>query len=76
MSGASLGLSSPSILRLRVRSLFARKRVEQDLHEELQFHVESKIAELLAKGLSPEEAQDAALREFGGLELAKERCGN
>jgi putative ABC transport system permease protein len=65
---------SPSILRLRARSLFARKRVEQDLHEELQFHVESKIAELLAKGLSPEEARHAALREFGDLELAKERC--
>ncbi len=65
---------SLSILRLRVRSLFARKRVEQDLHEELQFHVESKIAELLAKGLSPEEARHAALREFGGLELAKEQC--
>ena len=40
----------------------------------MQFHVESKIAELIAEGLSPEEARHAALREFGGLELAKEQC--
>ena len=38
---------------LRLRSLFRRQRVEQDLDEELQDHLERKIADYIAQGLSP-----------------------
>src|SRR5437879_13282249 len=57
---------------LRLRSLFRRPRVEQELDEELQFHLEHKIEEGIAKGLSPKEARYAAMRAMDGLEQRKE----
>jgi macrolide transport system ATP-binding/permease protein len=57
---------------LRLRSLFRRRHVEQELNEELQFHLEQKIEEGIAKGLSPKEARYAAMRAMDGLEQRKE----
>jgi len=57
---------------LRLRSLFRRRRVEQELNEELQFHLEQKIEEGIAKGLHPKEARYAAMRAMDGLEQRKE----
>jgi predicted permease len=57
---------------LRLRSLFRRRCVEQELDEELQFHLERKIAEGIANGLSPKEARYAAMRAMDGLEQRKE----
>src|SRR6202021_2469251 len=61
-------------LPLRLRSLFRRERVEQDLSEELQFHLDQKTQEYIASGLTPDEARRKARREFGGVELSKENC--
>ena len=61
-------------LPLRLRSLFHREAAEQDLSDELQYHLEQKTHEYIAGGLSPEEARRKATREFGGLELHKEQC--
>src|ERR1700730_10332946 len=58
--------------RLRLRSILRRSRVEQELAEELQFHLEQKIAEGMANGLSPKEARYAAMRAMDGLEQRKE----
>ena len=58
--------------RLRLRSILRRSVVERELHEELQFHVEQKIEQGIADGLSEEEAHYAALREMDGLEQRKE----
>ena len=58
---------------LRLRSLLRSRRVEQDLHDELQFHLERKIEEGIAGGLSAEEARSAAMRAMGGLEQRKEQ---
>jgi macrolide transport system ATP-binding/permease protein len=52
-------------LRLRLRSLFRRSRVEQELNAELQFHLEQQIEENLAAGMSREEARYVARRTFG-----------
>jgi predicted permease len=60
--------------KLRLRSLFRRRRVESELDEELQFHLERKIEEGIAEGLSPEEARYRALRAMGGLEQRKEEA--
>ncbi|HJX96765.1 MAG TPA: permease prefix domain 1-containing protein [Candidatus Acidoferrum sp.] len=60
--------------KLRLRSLFHRDQVEQELSEELQYHLEQKIREYVASGLSAEEAHRKARREFGGLEQSKENC--
>src|SRR5260370_17847356 len=61
------------IIPLRLRSLFRRRRVEQELNEELQFHLEHKIEEGITKGLSPKEARYAAMRAMDGLEQRKEQ---
>src|SRR5215813_4269777 len=61
-------------LPLRIRSLFRRSRVEQELDEELRYHIERQIEENIAKGMTPEEARHAALRAMGGVERRKEEC--
>ncbi|MGC2467279.1 MAG: ABC transporter permease [Candidatus Acidiferrum sp.] len=61
-------------LPLRLRSLFRRNKVEQDLNEELQYHLEQKTQEYTASGLPLEEARRKARRDFGGLEQSKENC--
>jgi predicted permease len=62
------------ILHLRLRSLFRRRRVEDELDEELRYHVEREMEEAVAAGLSREEARLSALRSMGGLEQSKEEC--
>src|SRR5471032_2949556 len=57
---------------LRLRSILRGQRAERELDEELQFHLEHKIEEGIANGLSPEEARYAALRAMDGLEQRKE----
>jgi putative ABC transport system permease protein len=59
-------------LPLRLRSVFLRNRVEHELEEELQFHFDQRVAEFVAKGLSPAEARLAARRAMGGIEQRKE----
>lgn len=61
-------------LPLRLRSLFRRRKVEQELNEELSFHIERKTEEGIAQGLTPEEARYTALRAIEGLEQKKEEC--
>jgi macrolide transport system ATP-binding/permease protein len=57
---------------LRLRSILRGRGVERELDEELQFHLEHKIAEGIANGLPPKEARYAAMRAMGGLEQRKE----
>jgi putative ABC transport system permease protein len=59
---------------LRFRSLFKRSRVEKELTDELRFHLEKLMEENVAKGMTPEEARYAALRELGGVDQIKEEC--
>jgi predicted permease len=59
-------------LRLRLRALFFKSRLEEELDEEVRFHLEREIEENIARGMGPEEARMAALRSFGGVERVKE----
>src|SRR5579864_4605124 len=59
---------------LRLRSLFRRREADQELDEELRYHVEQKTAQNVTKGMSPQEARRAALLEMGGVEKRKEEC--
>ena len=61
-------------LPLRLRSLLRRGQVEQELDEELRYHLERQIEENLARGMTGQEARNAALRAMGGMEQQKERC--
>jgi predicted permease len=57
---------------LRLKSIFRRARAEGELDEELQFHLEKKIEEGVAAGLTPGEARRRALLALGGLDKQKE----
>jgi predicted permease len=59
---------------LRLRTLFHRERVEQELEEEFQFHLERRIELEIARGLCPARARLAALRAMDGMEQRKEEC--
>src|SRR5579863_1858073 len=61
-------------LPLRLRSLFHRRRVETELDEELEYHLQQRIEEGNAQGLSPGEARYSALRAMDGLEQRKQQC--
>ncbi len=61
-------------LPLRVRSFVRPHQVEQELKEELREHLEEQIEENVAKGMSPEEAQYAALRTLGGIAQIEQQC--
>ena len=58
----------------RFRSLFRRNAVEEDLRQELRFHLEQQVAENMAAGMSRDEALRGANREFGGVERYKQKC--
>ena len=49
-----------------------RRRKQEELHEELQSHLQMATNDRVQRGAQPEEAQMAALREFGNVELIKE----
>src|SRR5438270_1447820 len=55
-----------------VRRLFQKSRTEEHLDKELRFHLEQRIADYVAAGLSADEARRRAHLEFGGLERVKE----
>jgi predicted permease len=61
-------------LPLRLRSLLRGPLVEQELSEELRFHLETLIEENTTRGMTPGDARYAALRELGGVEQIKEEC--
>src|SRR5436853_7742596 len=56
----------------RFRALFRRRRLEDDLDDELRSHLEMAIEINLRKGMSPVDARREALRSFGGVEQTKE----
>ncbi len=64
----------PTKILLRMRSLFQRNRVDQELEEEVRFHLDQQIAEEIAAGMAPADARAAALRKIGGVEQVKEEC--
>ena len=57
-----------------LRSVFTRRRVEQELDAELQFHLDQQIAENIAAGMSTASARAAALRAFGSVAYTKDEC--
>src|SRR5258708_33203642 len=55
-----------------VKQLFSRRRLSNDLSDEIRTHLEEKIEELIARGMSKKEAAYAARREFGNVTLTEQ----
>jgi putative ABC transport system permease protein len=60
-------------LKTKLRALLRKSEIERELDEELRYHVERQTEQNIRLGMSPGEAQQAALKSFGGVEQAKER---
>jgi len=57
-----------------LRRLFHKRVTEERLDAELRFHLEQRVKDFIASGLSPAEARRRANLRFGGLEQVKENC--
>jgi len=57
-----------------VRSLFRKRKLDAQLSEEIRTHVEMATEANIAKGIPPEEARYAALREFGNVASIQEQA--
>jgi putative ABC transport system permease protein len=55
------------------RLLFRRRELDQELNDEIAYHIEAKTEENIARGMTPEEARRAARLELGGVEQLKEK---
>src|ERR1044071_1232700 len=53
-------------------SRLARRQAEQDLADEIRFHLELEAEKNVADGKSPAEARAAARRAFGSVAIARE----
>jgi macrolide transport system ATP-binding/permease protein len=58
----------------RLRSLFRRTAIENELDDELQFHIEQQVEKLARAGLTRDEAARQTRLQFGGLSQVKEDC--
>src|ERR1035441_7490793 len=56
----------------RLVALFRKRNLERELEGEVLAHLELAERDWLARGLTPEEARQAARRSFGGIEQMKE----
>jgi len=56
------------------RRLFHKRLTEKRLDAELRFHLEQRVRDYVASGMSPEEARRRANLAFGGLEQVKQDC--
>jgi macrolide transport system ATP-binding/permease protein len=56
----------------RLSGLFRTGRLEHDMEEEFEFHLQTEAAENVRRGMSQEEALAAARRHFGGVAQLKE----
>jgi putative ABC transport system permease protein len=59
-------------LYLRLRSLVRGRAVEQELDDELRFHLEQQVDAYMRDGLSRSDAKRRARLEFGGVEQIRE----
>src|SRR4051812_38896602 len=56
-----------------IRSLFQRRKLDEQLSDEIRVHVEMATEANIAKGMAPEDARYVALREFGNVAGIQER---
>jgi predicted permease len=60
----------------RVANLFSRSRVDREIDAEIQSHIDLRIEDNLAAGMSPAEARRDALLRFGNPTVTRERVAS
>ncbi len=61
-------------LRYRLRALFRRNTIEQELDAELRFHLDGQRDKYVASGMTPSEAARRVRLDFGSTDTIKEEC--
>ncbi|HKR93942.1 MAG TPA: permease prefix domain 1-containing protein, partial [Candidatus Angelobacter sp.] len=56
----------------KLRAVLTRKRQENDVNDELRFHLEREVEQNIARGMAPDEARRRALVDFGGVQQTRE----
>jgi predicted permease len=59
---------------LRLRAMFLARRVEAEMEEELNAHLELQVRKHTRAGIDADQATELARREFGSLANAKDQC--
>jgi hypothetical protein len=65
-------MESLRVFFARLRSLFRKQKLEDELAAEIESHLEMQVEDLVRQGITPEEARYIALRKFGGVDQVKE----
>jgi putative ABC transport system permease protein len=60
----------------RLTNVFRTSRVNRDLDDELLFHIDARTEEFVRRGMTREQALQAARQDLGGIERVKEECGD
>ncbi len=60
------------VLASRLAAFFGKAKLDAELDDELRAHIDLSMEENQRRGLSPDEARTAALREFGGVTQTRE----
>ncbi len=56
-----------------LKQIFSRPQLYSELSQEIQAHLDEKVDDLVADGMSREEAEHAARREFGNVGLIEDK---
>lgn len=67
-------MKSAARLRSWLRASVQRSRIENQMDEEIRFHIERYTEDLIRSGFSLEEARRRARAEFGVIEARKDEC--
>src|SRR5215469_12600531 len=59
-------------LSIRLRAVFDRNALNQELDDEVRFHIEHETRANIARGMTPQEAERRARMDFGGEQRVKE----
>src|SRR2546429_9744550 len=54
------------------KSMSRRKRMLEELDQDIRDHIERETQDIIERGMPPEEARYAAIRKFGNVTLVKE----
>ena len=57
-----------------LRTVFLRRRLDADMQEEMALHLRQSAERLMARGMTPEAAREAARREFGNVAFLQEEA--
>src|SRR5690349_4878587 len=61
-------------LMLRLRAIFRRRTLDDDMQAEMRQHLERTTERLMARGMSERDARLAARREFGNVTAVQEEA--